>query len=154
MMKVVCPYTELNPATEYVLNIEPQTEVKFVDVSGWEEAYFWLMYKYWKQGETFIVVEHDIVPWPGALRSLDRCEAPLCAYMAPHAPMIEDFSYGLGLVKYGKALMDKFPDHLDNPTTRVWYNVAYELTDRLNKAGVEYHYHSPPVIHINSKRFP
>lgn len=142
--------------TEMVLKAEHRNEVEFVDVSGSQEAYFELMYKHWKEGETFIVVEHDIVPWPGALKAIFDCQSQLCAYEAPIGTFNGEYSgMGLGIWKLGEAVMDKYPDHLDDPSlTRLWHKVDGEMISRLiYDRHVEMHYHYPAVIHLSRQRF-
>lgn len=165
-MKIVCPYTKLTDATEFALKYEHPSETLFVDVSKDEFAYFELMQEMWKAGETFVLVEHDIVPYPTALRQIYDCPHPLCAYEAPHVwrdyspgttmkPDDDPFIYGLGIVKFGEELMLKHPDHLDDPELdRTWIYVDGNLTARLlMRYDYKMHYHQPPVMHFSRKRF-
>lgn len=157
MMKIVCPYTDLNPATEMALKIEHKREVEFVDVSGSQEAYFELMRQYWREGEAFAVVEHDIVPWPGAIKALFDCPEPICAYEAPYGVYLPrgEVWFGCGLVRYGQQLIARFPDHLEDPSlTRLWHKVDGEVTWRFfDKGGPEMHWHYPAVLHLSQARF-
>src|SRR6184192_307902 len=109
-MKIVCPYTQLSEATEMVLKAEHFNEARFIDVSGSDESYFDLVYQLWKEVETFVLVEHDIVPWPGAIRVIHDCEMPLCACPTPIGMFNGEYSgMGVGIVKLGKALMIERP---------------------------------------------
>jgi hypothetical protein len=155
-MKIICPYTTLTEGTEMVLKAEHRNEVEFVDVSATQESYFWLMHRCWKEAQTFVVIEHDIVPWPGAIRAIHDCESILCAYQAPIGTFNGEYSgLGLGVWKLGKSLLEKFPDHLDDPTlTRLWHKVDGEMISRLvYDKGIEIHYHHPPVVHLSKQRF-
>lgn len=82
-LKVVCPYTNLLQfATEFFLRLE-EPDTRFVDVSHSDMAYFDLFEKLWSEKETFIIVEHDVVIWPGALHEMYDCPELFCAYQAP-----------------------------------------------------------------------
>lgn len=155
-MKIICPYTHLSEATEMVLKAEYFNEVRFVDVGGSDEAYFNLVHQLWKEAETFILVEHDIVPWPGAIKMIYDCEMPLCACPAPIGMFNGNYSgMGVGIVKLGKALMQDRPEHLDDPAlTKLWHKVDGETWGRLTESGIPVHWHNPPVIHLSWQRFP
>src|SRR2546430_9891304 len=104
-MNIYCPYTRLQTATEITLRIEePQT--KFIYVGHSEVDYYMMMLETWLTAETFIIVEHDIVIYPGALKSLWSCPCEMCAYEAPNSVS----SKGLGCLKYDKRLMQRFPN--------------------------------------------
>jgi hypothetical protein len=149
-MKIVCPYTRLQWATELTLRIE-EVNTRFVYTGNSDTAYYDLVRELWSQGETFIVVEHDIVIWPGALRVTWECPHPLCVYYAPGPVGV----IGLGCVKYGKDLISSFPSHLDNidPSQRSWRMLDKSLTWDLINKGISFHNHEPMVSHLNPDRY-
>jgi hypothetical protein len=57
-----------------------RTDTTWVDVSGDVWAYPDLLAEKWQAGATFVVVEQDVVPWPGAIEALLGCDQPWCAY--------------------------------------------------------------------------
>lgn len=45
-----------------------------------EYAYDRLIRRLWSEGQPFVLVEHDILPWPGAVQQLWECDRPWCAF--------------------------------------------------------------------------
>jgi hypothetical protein len=148
-MKVICPFTKLNPATEMVLRREYKAE--FVDVSSDDLAYWRLLQRLWAEGESFVIVEHDICPWPGALSKLYHCPRELC-YL--EAPMFTydggEFMYANNVRKYAASLIARFPDAVENITDRHWRHCAEGgLYNRLEKL-ISPHQHEPAVQHLKA----
>jgi hypothetical protein len=54
-------------------------DVEFADVGGSSHAYFDLFAELWHAGETFMLVEHDIVIAPGTVMALEQCDRAWCA---------------------------------------------------------------------------
>lgn len=96
----------------------------------------------WDAGEPFINVEHDIVPWPGALEALWRCpdQPPWCGYRYPlgYSGLLED-SLGCVCIR---------------PTRSVAWNLKGILWNQLDAAIFramrpnQWHEHRPPVAHL------
>lgn len=149
-MKVACPYTRLQRATEFSLRIE-EPNTRFFYTGDSDLAYYYFVRELWMEQETFILVEHDIVPWPGALKEMWDCPFSLCAFHAPSGPS----SIGLGCLKYGQQLLKDFPDHIRNiePDRRNWNILDGGLTWALLNYGVAPHYHRPMVGHHSPDRF-
>lgn len=123
----------------------------------------------WRQGRGFILVEHDIVPWPGALDAMWKCPEYWCGYPYPYfyytyAPdsrrqMLR--SHACGCVKFSDVLVKGWPDL---PTERRWEEHHWESLDGLVGRSIVYamqhlrpavsgwHEHNPPVAHIRSLR--
>ena len=157
-MKILCPYVNLNPATEWVLQTEHFNDTLFAYVGNTEYDYFELVYRHWKIGEKFIVVEQDIIPWPGLLTQLDSCFADLCLVFAPHGPGddLAGYSYGWGIWRFNSSLLQSHRYHLDDPKlTRKWSRIDGEVVTRLIEGNIATpHIHNPPVVHMNRNRFP
>lgn len=149
-MKVLCPYQNLQYATEITLRTE-ESDTKFVYTGHDETAYYKMARDAWAEKETFIIVEHDVVIWPGALRALWNCDKPLCVYYAPGPVGV----VGLGCVKFGRDLMLDFPDHLNEiiPDWQSWRTLDREMTYRLIDKGYSFHVHEPMIGHINPARY-
>jgi hypothetical protein len=149
-MKVLCPYVDLQYATEVTLRTE-EANTEFVYTGHNETAYYEMAKKAWSEKETFIIVEHDVVIWPGALRALWDCEKSLCVYYAPGPVGV----VGLGCVKYGSELMLRLPDHLNNvlAENKSWRVLDREMTYRLFDHGISFHTHEPMISHINPGRY-
>lgn len=85
---IVCCYApgHLKPETREAL-LASRIPVEFRPVQG-EYGYWEAMVEMFARGETFINVEHDIVPSAEALHSLLDCRNPLC--YAPYTYLKED----------------------------------------------------------------
>jgi hypothetical protein len=108
-------------------------------------AYGRLLTELWNQGETFIVVEHDIVPWLGALEHLAACPQPYCAF--PYR-IGGGIGAGLGCTKIAGSLLRKLGAH-DFSAVR-WDLLDGKVSDAIAAAGrTTMHLHFPPVTHMH-----
>ena len=107
--------------------------------------YYELIKSLWAQGEPFIINEHDIVPWPGAIDKLDRCESPWCTYhYRSSAGWITD---GLGLVKFEPLrLPNIFAVEFDQ---KHWSNLDVQIARRLQANSCVQCAHTPAVTNLN-----
>jgi hypothetical protein len=120
-----------------------------------EYTYAQTVKAWWEQGDPFIVVEHDVIPWPGALGQLASCPHPWCAY-----------AYGVGgdditadtFVRYGSVPMGCFkvePRRLgrcpfsDEPVH--WTAIDSVLAQVLYENGHRVHQHWPSICNLNGK---
>ncbi len=131
---------------------------------GDEFAYWRLLRGLWEAGEGFVVVEHDVLPWPGALRQLWDCPEMWCAfpYRLSHDP---GFSTALGCTKFSAKLLERTPGAMDVLAEgryghsvgdrRHWWGLDGRLSLVLtNLVGLGWpHRHEPPVSHLNERRF-
>lgn len=105
-MRVVCPFTRISPETRDALDASGYLwEAR--DVSGSDTAYWDLLAGLWAAGEAFAVVEHDVIPAPGALASLETCPADWCS--SPY-PYFVGMYPGLGCARFGDGIMARHPD--------------------------------------------
>lgn len=106
-MRIICPYTgEPHPDTRAVLDAW-RGPVELVDVSGDDYAYARLLEELWAAGETFLLVEHDIVPTPQTLAELALCDHPYCA--APY-PWTTHLGPALGCTRFSSLFVRTYPD--------------------------------------------
>lgn len=103
----------------------------------------------WHRGESFIIVEHDIVVTPEVISKLVRCPRPWCAN--PYLQLPGEPVTGLGCTKFSARLLRAVDPFDPGPTHVIWQNVDYELCSRLRAAGYENHVHTPVVRHLNPK---
>jgi hypothetical protein len=103
-LRLFVPHTAVQPATRIALARYPAT---YVELPKSDYAGYWR--ERWTEGQTFINVEHDVVPWPGALDALWRCESDWCAYGYQTDEQESAFPY-LGCVKFSAAFIALFPD--------------------------------------------
>ena len=80
-MLVVVPALGRTCEASRALNAEG---VDFLLVEMEDEGHYGrLLADLWESGRGFTIVEHDVVPWPGALRRLADCERGWCGYEYP-----------------------------------------------------------------------
>ncbi len=118
-----------------------------------DDDYFRLIKELWAKGvldETpFILNEHDIIPWPGAIREIDDCDHPWCTfwYRSPAGWL----GNGLGLVKFNPA---QLPNIFNEPFEKMhWGTLDMQIAKRLQAHGLEAHTHSTPVTNLNPNMF-
>lgn len=151
-MRVIVPFTERRPEVEAAM---PAAE--WVDVSGSDGAYCELLTGLWRAGETFVIVEHDIVPPPGFVDGLVACGLGWCAGSYPY----EGFGamIGMGCVKFSDNLMALFPSlmttvgrmsSLEHPAGH-WCNLDARIQRYLNGEGYRPHPHGL-VGHLSPQR--
>lgn len=151
-MKVYCPHLQIMPETRAALD-NSGYEWSGVDLSGSDTAYTEWMQKAWRAGETFAIVEHDIVPWRGALAELDDCHHPWCAFSYPFG---QGSIEGLGLTRFRDVLLAAYPAAVDdtlNEATEAhprghWCSLDDRLMRVLTRHGVRRHVHGPLVGHL------
>lgn len=142
-MNIVVPYTRRRPEQEWLLR---KYEPEYVDVSKSTEAYWNLLNDLWGKQETVIIVEHDILPWPGALEELMDCPGLWCAYSYDQKGI--GIFHSFGCVKFSSELMKLLPD-IWNGMDRHWSKVDQQFEWKTFQAGQRPHAHRPAVIHLH-----
>lgn len=144
-MRLVIPYANAvsDPETHYCLQL-------LVAIQGLKpewllcdhpNAYALHVRSLWAEGKPFVILEHDVFPWPGAVAEVSSCQRPLCG-----------FDGGLQLAKITP---DDGPCPVEPRT--VWFHVDRELLDHFHRRGVVYHDHAPlraPIINLNRGNIP
>src|SRR5688572_21038894 len=105
-MNVVVPYRNLHPVTRDVLE-SYQLPVRYVELND-DDGYRQLLKRIWQEGETVVLVEHDVVPWPGAIEELFACPCLWGSYSYRINGGI-GIHHGLGCTKISGALMRMLP---------------------------------------------
>ena len=111
------------------------------------ETYAGILTDCWQKGETFINIEHDIAPWPGAIESLFTCNEPFCYYKYPSWPR-GTMQSGIGCVKFGAVLLSNIPDSWENWGNVPWWDLDGALIGDLKSHGYLGHEHVPGVAHV------
>lgn len=144
---IIVPYAEIN-GTKDVLNavklglgiqgLRPRMVRMERDFS-----YDQLFRELWDKSDPFILVEHDIVPWPGAVQQLWKCPEPWCGF--PYYVFGELRSY-LGCTKFEPKRLGEcpLPEELQQ-----WQVIDKKIERELVKRGFRGHIHSPAVSHLN-----
>ena len=157
------PFTRLSEATQVFLasSFYCPVPVTLVDVSGSKWGYLDFMTAAWSKGEDFITMEHDIVPWPGAIETLVLCPHPWCFF--GYQQGVDFAGCGanpLGLARFRAPMMTAMPD--------VWrlMRAIFETRDmpdpwrhldlHLGRYAARYlgwraHQHHPAVLNANPK---
>lgn len=104
-MRVVVPFTDLQPETAVALDATGY-EWEAVDVSDSDEAYWSLLAGLWSDGETFTIVEHDVVVVQNAMRQFEECYGEWCAFPAQY---VNGPYAGLACTKFSAALIARNP---------------------------------------------
>lgn len=109
-LKVVVAFCRLNPAVREALRRDGIPAYYF-NTSIDDEAYWRLLCALWAQKESFILLEQDKVPQPGAIQALWNCPNLWCAYPVPmwQTDRYADFP-SLSCVKFDRALMERAPN--------------------------------------------
>lgn len=143
---VVCGYTWLRPETKAAL----PPDATLVDVSDGpgEDAsrYYWLLEALWHRGQGVLTVEHDIVPYEGAIESLQECSEPWCA--VPYQVGINVGTW-LGLTKFSPEIMAAVPDAFDRMERTEYNAIDGQLLPYLCQKGYHVHVHWPAAQHLN-----
>ena len=148
-MKVYVPFHgEVSIATRCALVETTYTPVALSDDPHDYARYFAAR---WAEGETFINVEHDVVPWPGAIEALLACSEPWCCYgyhQSCHRQTGIGIAGPLGCVKITAELIAATPGAWDEPCA--WDYCDCRLRDVACPLGFRGHEHFPGVVNANS----
>lgn len=147
-MKIVVPYTTLDPATELVLSSHGDVTFERLDAFF---TYIELLRELWQERQPVVIVEHDIVPWPGALEELWACPGRWCSYSYRLLGGVGIF-HGFGCTKLTGELMQATPTVWDEPGE--WHTLDARLFHAAREVGLEPHPHRPPVVHLNPREYP
>lgn len=102
--------------------------------------------KWWLEGEPFIVVEHDVVPWPGAIEALIECPEPWCAHSHHHDhAFLRHGSVEMSCYKVVPAELGSDPFPAEVP----WQQTDSVLSQKLFERGHMIHQHWPSVANLN-----
>ena len=81
----------------------------------------------WQTHEGFILVEGDVVPWPGAIKQLQECNHNWCGYLFPSGvidwELMTGFADGLGCMKFGTGMVQRVPYLIE------WQNTGWDQLD-------------------------
>lgn len=148
-INVVVPFTRLHPAVRHVLD-GYQLPVRYVSVAGDEFAYSRLLAEIWRARRSTVVVEHDVIPYPGCLEELHACPADWCScsyhWTNPHGRTGVGLTHMLGCTKLSAELMAALPTLWDEPCH--WTECDKRLFFAARDIEKEPHQHRPGVVHL------
>ena len=145
---VVVPFTSVEPEVrEALLEFHP----RYVDVSDSDWGYWRLLCDLWAGRQTFVVVEHDVVPPLGAVRALLDCPRDWCGHAYPMGAIA---GTALGCVKLGAGLMERTPNAVSRilPQHRSWRALDSMVLGTLRNNGEEEHVHEGLARHLRYER--
>ncbi len=153
-MRVICPHTTISPETRAALDASGYAwEARGVSAS--DTAYSALLAELWADGETFAVVEHDIIPPPGALPALEACPGQWCCHRYPYG--FGRYA-GLGLARFSAGLLTAHPDAMERAAEMYddghppghWCRQDAWLSFVLESRGLARCRHEPDAGHLHS----
>ena len=153
-MRVICPFAG-RIADETIAALDASGfPWEAVNVSASDTSYTALLARLWAAGEPFTVVEHDIVPHPGALAELEACDWPWCSFAYRLGSIVHA---GLGCTRFSASLLAAVPDAVERTwaeSTDVhppghWCSADDRLARVLRAEGHVQHVHAPPVTHLS-----
>ena len=141
---IIIPYAQKGPIIDSVKlilaiqGLRPRM-VKMND----EFSYYFLLKELWEKGEPFIIVEHDIIPFPGAVQELWTNPEPWCGY--PYYLSGELKSY-LGCTKFDPKLLGEFPLP-EEPIA--WLYLDRKIESELIRRGYKNYVYPTGVSHLH-----
>jgi hypothetical protein len=113
-----------------------------------EYSYSDMFTRLWDKGygDSFISLEHDIIPWPGALQHLWQCRDYWCAHKYPLAP--NAMQAALGCIKVSRNLIFKYPLLCKLWNNREWNTLDGIVCPAIQAVAGKAHIHTPPFAHV------
>lgn len=145
-MRVIVPYVQLHELVRPVLRSQGYSP-EYRPLSD-DDGYRRLLRRVWQAGESVVIVEQDILPWPGAIDELIGCPGGWCTYSYRKHGGI-GIAHMLGCAKLSSSLMDALPGLWDAPEH--WSKLDQRLFFAARGAGIEPHLHRPAVLHLNAR---
>lgn len=110
----------------------------------------------WNIGEPFVIVEHDVVPWPGAVEELHACAEPWCAfaYSPLDGPLADHDGPPMGCAKFtpeGPVPFEAVTEIGEGGSRKgipIWDRLDLTVGRSLRARGLTVHQHHPCVAHI------
>jgi hypothetical protein len=134
------------PARALIIEGYEVLEVQMAD----PQHYGRLVKQMWDIGNGFVLVEDDVVPWPGAVAQMLGCEHDWCAFPFPRTAAEEGgWVLGLGCARFSHALVRRYDMRILDGSQR-WDEVDGALMGVLRTGGEECHGHAPPVAHLKA----
>jgi len=120
-----------------------------------DNSYYNLLSRLWNEGQSFIIVEHDIVVWPGGISTLELCPEQWCTL--PYYCSVGWIIDGLGCTKFSAEFIQQYPGFLQRPFptccqhTEFYCGLDRLIAHRMEQLGIKPHVHSPGVVNLNER---
>jgi hypothetical protein len=159
-VRIVCPY---EPSIEFHCEAALPPETEKVHLGPYFDAYWRLLRELWADGESFILIEHDIVVTPLVIDRLTKCtSSPWCTHPYLGAGWKDGYpkalvQTSLGCVRFDQELILDHPevwelvgeiDNANDSARREYHYLDVRLLGVLrDKLGYWPHIHGEPVVH-------
>jgi hypothetical protein len=135
------PYTAVHPKTA---EAAPRDAI-WVNVSHSNIAYYAALSHIWAKGESFALLEHDVVCTPEIIRTIEDCREPWALYWYSdicHLECREAWRNQLGCTLFREEIIRAVPDAVSSipPDRWDWHNLCDGLGDNLRNAGFTHHW--------------
>jgi hypothetical protein len=155
-MRVIVPFATKSPMLSAVRVALTQDgwEPEFYHCSK-DTSYYDLLVEQWNKKESFCVIEHDVVVFPGALTELEQCSNLFCT--RPYYCSVGWIEDGLGCTRFSKELIELYPNFLSKPFpdccphTEYYCGLDRLIAHRLQQLGIKPHVHLPGVSNLNER---
>jgi hypothetical protein len=155
---IVVPYTRPHEETSDAIAAAGFSPWVKRFVGGSDAAYFELLTELWAAGETFTIVEHDVIPNRDALVSLDDCSNVWCA--CPYPYLYGQPHVGLGCTRFRAELLTRHPDLMEvvagmsdrTHPAKHWCRLDAWITNTLRGRGEHRCETHPQVEHAMAQR--
>ena len=148
-IRVVVPYRTLREETVLALAAQGPVDVEYREVDEFYD-YYRLLCELWERGKSFIMVEHDILPWPGALAELWGCGTWCCM---PYNLGGSNLIAAHGCTKFGADVLEVTRERVlaIEGDERHWTRLDTVVNEILEAVGLIRHVHDTPVLHLNRR---
>lgn len=110
-----------------------------IELHGDDTSYSSLIVHKWMQGKPFIIIEHDLCPWIGAIHELINCTKPFCGF-----PTVRWGSRAIGMACVKITPEGDIPENLCGAS---WQYVDGIVIPALKNLYGPQHLHSPGIAH-------
>jgi hypothetical protein len=157
-MIVVAPYTTFAPGVTEALD-GTGWPWQAAYVGGSDDAYWQLLSDRWSDGESFTIVEHDVIVRTDTLTELSYCPSAWCSFAIPY--LYGEYA-GMACVKFSAELIASCPDALGivglmstaQHPRKHWCTLDSFLQATLQRTGTTRHLHEPALGHFRADGLP
>jgi len=104
-----------------------------------------VMASLWERGSEFITIEHDVVPWPGAIAQLWGCPQLWCQHLSLTGP--GKIRRGMGSLRVSTEAIRLTADSPPTWAQTHWSQLENRVISALNSRLGDPHLHTPPFAH-------
>jgi hypothetical protein len=156
-MKVLCPYTKINPLTAEALDLyAPDAERVELQGAGYvanntqDFQYGNLLLSWWRRGEPFVLVEHDIVLHDRVIPEFEECDHDWCTFSYSTARRGTLYQ-SLGCVRFSARLLAATQADAGYLRICPWWANDQAIAKICGRAGFAAHTHWPMVEHRHNQ---